>query len=38
MGLSLAGVPHRKGGLMAGLDSLVSADSMDAAALALHED
>jgi len=38
MGLALAGIPHRKGGLMAGLDSLVSADSMDAAALALHED
>ena len=25
MGLALAGIPHRKGGLMAGLDSLVSA-------------
>src|SRR4030095_5125259 len=37
MGLALAGVPHRKGGLMAGLDSLVSADSIDRAALALRE-
>src|SRR5438093_7557910 len=32
MGLALAGVPHRKGGLTAALDSLVSADSMDHAA------
>src|SRR5262249_30202754 len=31
MGLALAEVPHRKGGLMAALDSLVSADSMDRA-------
>jgi alanine-glyoxylate transaminase / serine-glyoxylate transaminase / serine-pyruvate transaminase len=38
MGLALAGIPHRKGGLMAGLDSLVAADSIDAAALALHEE
>jgi alanine-glyoxylate transaminase / serine-glyoxylate transaminase / serine-pyruvate transaminase len=29
MGLALADVPHRKGGLTAALDSLVSADSMD---------
>jgi alanine-glyoxylate transaminase / serine-glyoxylate transaminase / serine-pyruvate transaminase len=34
MGLELAGVPHRKGGLMAALDCLVSADSMNHAALA----
>jgi len=30
MGLRIAGVPHRKGGLMSALDSLVSADSMSA--------
>jgi len=29
MGLGLAGVPHRKGGVMAALDSLVAADSMN---------
>jgi alanine-glyoxylate transaminase/serine-glyoxylate transaminase/serine-pyruvate transaminase len=33
MGLALADVPHRKGGVMAALDSLVSADSMERAAL-----
>ena len=31
MGLALADVPHRKGGLMAALDSLVSADSTERA-------
>jgi alanine-glyoxylate transaminase/serine-glyoxylate transaminase/serine-pyruvate transaminase len=33
MGLALANVPHRKGGLAAALDSLISADSMEPAAL-----
>jgi len=33
MGLALAEIPHRKGGVMAALDSLVSADSMDRAAV-----
>jgi alanine-glyoxylate transaminase/serine-glyoxylate transaminase/serine-pyruvate transaminase len=32
MGLALADVPHRKGGVLAALDSLVSANSMDHAA------
>jgi alanine-glyoxylate transaminase/serine-glyoxylate transaminase/serine-pyruvate transaminase len=38
MGLALAGVPHRKGGVMAGLDLLVSADSTDHAAFAVQSD
>jgi len=38
MGLALAGVPHRKGGTMAALDRLVSADSMEQSAVAVHKD
>src|SRR5262245_680129 len=38
MGLGLARVPHGKGGIMAALDRLAYADSMEETAFAVHKD